>query len=188
MRYVIRDQRQLRALALPIRQTIVDVVEAAGPCALKDIAAIVHRPVTTMYHHVNALCDVGLLTERPARSRRGRPGSLFDVPGRPMTIQYEPGAARTGPPIRRIVRAMARTAARDFASGYSPGIVGSGKARQLWAARSETSFTTAELRAVNRALSRLLMLVDARRRRLRASARRYSLTFVLAPLVRRAKH
>lgn len=181
MEYVIRDQRQLRALASPVRQAIVDIVMAAGPCTMREVAELMGRPATALYHHVNALRAIGLLTERRATSPRGRPGSLFDVPGRPMSIRYEPGLARTDAPMRRIVGAMTRGAVRDFARSYRPGVTVSGDARRLWAARAEAWLTTAELRTINRTLARLLRVMLERRRPRAASARLHSLTFVLAP-------
>jgi hypothetical protein len=180
-RYLVRDEGQLRALASPVRQAIIDAVVAAGPCAMKDIAAYVGRPANALYHHVHALRQVGLLTERPAKAGRGRPGVLFDVPGRPMVIRYEPEVTRTGPPMRRIVNAMTRAAARDFAKGYRRGVAVSGETRSLWAARSEAWLTDAELRAVNRMLVRAIRLVQTGAPRAGAPARLHSLTFVLAP-------
>lgn len=180
-RYVVHDERQLRTLASPSRQAIVDAVVAAGPCPMKDIAVHVGRPAGALYYHVRALCDVGLLTARPAKAGRGRPGMLFDVPGRPMAIRYEPEAVRTRPPMRRIVNAMTRAAARDFAKGYRPGVAVSGEVRRLWAGRFEAWLTDTELRAVNRLLTRLTRLIQNGARRDAAQARLHSLTFVLAP-------
>jgi DNA-binding transcriptional ArsR family regulator len=179
--YTVHEERQLRALASPMRQAIVDTVAVAGPCAMKDIAAHIGRPASALYHHVHVLREVGLLTDQPARPGRGRPGVLFDVPGRPMVIRYEPEIARTGPPMRRIVNAMTRAAARDFATSYRPGVAVSGAARRLWAARSEAWLTDAELRAVNRLLTRLIGMVQTGATRAGAPARLHSLTFVLAP-------
>jgi DNA-binding transcriptional ArsR family regulator len=76
---------QLRALADPLRTTILDLLlERAATVA--EIAAAVHRPKSTIAHHVNVLVDAGML--RVVRTRRvraideryyGRTARLFRV-------------------------------------------------------------------------------------------------------------
>jgi hypothetical protein len=180
-RYVIRGQRQLRALASPARQAIVDVVTANGPCSVREIAGRLARPASALYHHVRALRAVGLLAARPGPAARGRPGTLVDVPGRPMVIHYEPGQAHTRRPMRQIVAAMSRAASRDFVRGYRPGVVVSGDLRQLWAARSQVWVTDKELGALNRLLRRLFQHAQSDTRRPGPMSRPHSLTVILAP-------
>jgi DNA-binding transcriptional ArsR family regulator len=60
---------QLRALADPLRGTILDLVlERAATVA--ELAAAVKRPKSTVAHHVNVLVDAGML--RVVRTRRVR--------------------------------------------------------------------------------------------------------------------
>lgn len=60
---------QLRAIADPLRATILDLVlERAATVA--ELAAAVERPKSTVAHHVNVLVDVGML--RVVRTRRVR--------------------------------------------------------------------------------------------------------------------
>jgi Helix-turn-helix domain len=180
--YVVRDQRQLRALASPMRQVIVDIVAANGPSSIRDIAARCQRPASALYHHVRMLLDVGLLTERTTLATQGRPAVLIDVPGRPLAIRYAPDDPRTRLPMRQIVAAMTRAAARDFTRGYRPGVTVSGDRRRLWVSRVQVWLTDAELREVNRVLLQLVRRVQTGARRPKAKARLHSVTFVLAPV------
>jgi DNA-binding transcriptional ArsR family regulator len=76
---------QLRAIADPLRSTILDLVlERAATVA--ELAAAVDRPKSTVAHHVNVLLEAGML--RVVRTRRvraideryyGRTGRTIDV-------------------------------------------------------------------------------------------------------------
>jgi DNA-binding transcriptional ArsR family regulator len=179
--YIVRDPRQLRALASPARQAIVDIVAANGPSSVREIAIRCGRPASALYHHVRMLRKVGLLTASNTSSTHGRPAVLLDVPGRPLAIRYLPDDRRTQLPMRKIVVAMTKAAARDFAQGYRPDVAVRGDKRRLWAARSQAWLTDAELRSLNRLLRQIVRRVQTSAHRPRVRARLHSLTFVLAP-------
>jgi DNA-binding transcriptional ArsR family regulator len=66
---VITAPAQLRAIADPLRDTILDLLlERAATVA--ELAAAVGRPKSTVAHHVNVLLDAGML--RVVRTRRVR--------------------------------------------------------------------------------------------------------------------
>src|SRR3954463_6659873 len=59
----IADARQIRALASPIRQDILDAVTAIGPCSVAQLAVALGKPADGLYYHIRRLLDVGLLME-----------------------------------------------------------------------------------------------------------------------------
>jgi DNA-binding transcriptional ArsR family regulator len=68
-RLVVTTPPQLRAMADPLRATILDLLlERAATVA--ELAAAVHRPKSTVAHHVNVLVEAGML--RVVRTRRVR--------------------------------------------------------------------------------------------------------------------
>ena len=68
-RIVVTAPQQLRALADPLRGTILDLLlERAATVA--ELAAAVQRPKSTVAHHVNVLVEAGML--RVVRTRRVR--------------------------------------------------------------------------------------------------------------------
>src|SRR6266536_1614716 len=68
-RIVVTTPAQLRAMADPLRVTILDLLlERAATVA--ELAAAVQRPKSTVAHHVNVLVEAGML--RVVRTRRGR--------------------------------------------------------------------------------------------------------------------
>jgi DNA-binding transcriptional ArsR family regulator len=82
---VVTAPPQLRAMADPLRSTILDLLlERAA--TVSELASAVGRPKSTVAHHVNVLVDAGLL--RVVRTRRvraideryyGRTARLFHV-------------------------------------------------------------------------------------------------------------
>src|ERR671935_319867 len=84
-RMVVTAPAQLRAMADPLRATVLDLLlERAATVA--ELAAAVGRPKSTVAHHVSVLVDAGLL--RVVRTRRvraideryyGRTARLFQV-------------------------------------------------------------------------------------------------------------
>ena len=68
-RLVVTTPAQLRAMADPLRATILDLLlERAATVA--ELAAAVQRPRSTVAHHVNVLVEAGML--RVVRTRRVR--------------------------------------------------------------------------------------------------------------------
>ena len=121
---VVTSPSQLRAMADPLRGTILDLLlERAATVA--ELAAAVERPKSTVAHHVNVLVGVGML--RVVRTRRvraideryyGRTARVFYVgvvsrPGEdPTTVHAnalsvaaaESGPAHTTDDLRTILR------------------------------------------------------------------------------------
>jgi DNA-binding transcriptional ArsR family regulator len=68
-RIVVTTPKEIRAVVHPLRVTILDLLlERAA--TVTELAAAVHRPKSTVAHHVNVLADAGLL--RVVRTRRVR--------------------------------------------------------------------------------------------------------------------
>jgi len=123
-RLVVTAPAQLRAMAEPLRGTILDLLlERAATVA--ELAAATSRPKSTVAHHVNVLVDAGLLCVVRTRRVRaideryyGRTARLFQVgvverPGEdPTTVHAsalsvaaaEAGPAHAADELRSILR------------------------------------------------------------------------------------
>ena len=75
--YIIRDKRQMRALAAATRQEIVDVLPRMGTVSVAELAAALGRPADALYFHLRILKRAGLV-----RSAGTRPGSGWTGPAR----------------------------------------------------------------------------------------------------------
>jgi DNA-binding transcriptional ArsR family regulator len=178
----IKSPRQIKALASAARQDIVDALESAGPCTVRELAGLLGRRPDALYYHLRVLNEVGLIAQF-ASEDNGEAGATVDVLSRPLHLHYDLGDRANRDGVCRVVGAMARNAQRDFRRAFLPGVSEvTGPARDLWAGRCQGWLTEEDMREVNRLLSRILSIVRARQAPKRQSAKRREITFILAPL------
>jgi predicted transcriptional regulator len=180
--HVITDLAQIRALASPVRQEVVDAVTAIGPVSVAGLARSLGRTPNALYFHIQKLERLGLLVRCDGAAARGRPSTFYDVPGRPMMLTYQPGQSRTKAPMGKLVRSMLSSAGRSFVRAYRPDVaVVDGADRNLWASRSKRMLSPRELREVNTHLRAVVGLLNQPNRASTGKVRLMELTFVLAP-------
>ncbi len=178
---VIRDPAQVRALASPARQEIVDALAAAGPCSVAELAGHLGRAPDALYFHLRKLMGVGLVLERGAQKNGRHVAAVYDVPGRPMGIRY--GGAIGGPALQRVVNSALRLAGRDFGRAFGAGVgiaVTEGADRNLWGGRAKGWVGKKELAEVNRLIARMLHVIGSGRPG--RGRRPQTFTYVLAPV------
>lgn len=178
--YVISDRRQIRALASPVRQDIVDAVSAIGRATAPEIARALGRRPDGLYFHLRLLSRVGLLKigERP--NSGGRMVATYSVPGRPLRVKYDLSEPAGSGAISRVAASMLRTANRSFARAAGKGDARvSGPHRELWAGRTRGWLSEEGLKEVNQTFARLIELFN--RQRGPENACSYEVTFVLSP-------
>ncbi|MBC7789463.1 MAG: helix-turn-helix transcriptional regulator [Anaerolineae bacterium] len=178
----IKSLRQIRALASADRQDIVDALESAGPCSVRELATLLGRRPDALYYHIRVLREVGLLSQS-SPEENGERGAVVDLLFRPLHLVYELGDRANREGVCRVVGAMARSAQRDFRRAFRPGVAQvEGPARDLWAARCQGWLSDEDMHEVNRMLSRVLSILRARQAPTRTGAKRREITFILAPL------
>ena len=172
---VIEDPRQIRALASPARQEIVDALAAAGPCSVAELARHVARPADSLYFHLRKLISVGLVVERQARKNGRHVASVYGVLGAPR-MRYkavEPAA------VSRVIAAAVRLGGRDFARALNSDVVKEGPRRELWGGRAKGWLAASEVAEANRLIARLsTLMLGGRPGRGRKAM---TFTWVLAP-------
>lgn len=174
----------VEALASPMRQRIVDRIEALGPCAVRDLALSLDVAADSLYYHVRRLQRIGLLSVG-SRRRDGsrRPEAVVSLKAPRWHIAYEP---RNAGAVLKVSRVILRQAQRDFALGLrQPAAVTRGPLRNLWALRLEGSLGPADVRRINRHLAGILKILRGARTRLTAPGPARSLmavSWVLAPV------
>jgi DNA-binding transcriptional ArsR family regulator len=175
--YMIRLPAQLRALAAPARQEVVDALVAAGPSSVAELADQLGRAPDSLYFHLRRLEKVGLVLEVDRRKSGRHVAVVYDVPGRPMRIVQTRAVAR---PMDDVVGSVLRLAQRDYRRGLrDPGAVLEGRARSLWAGRVKGWIAGEDLTRVNSMLEEIQRIV--RTGRPAGSAAAIGFTFVLAP-------
>ncbi len=179
--YLITDRVQLELLTSPVRQEIVDAVQASGPSSIREIAVEIGRPADALYYHVEQLLEGGLLVEKGVQNTRRRDAAVYDVPGR-LRLQYDASDEQNVQSVNRIMAAMLRIADRDFRAGFGPDLaVTEGKHRNIWAARTKAWLTKKQLAEVNAILEHLLEIF--RESAWSEDGGLFALTWVLSPMI-----
>lgn len=178
--YVVRRPDQIVALASPARQEIVDAASVAGPCLIAGLAELLGRRPDSLYYHVRSLEECGLLVRRGTRKTGRRHGAVYDVPGRPMKLRYEPGDPQNTRAVVAVVSGLLRLARRDFKRALGSGLeVVDGPGRNLWGSRGKGWLTEAEVRRINSSLLGITEMLKRARRR--PGSGLHAFAFVLAP-------
>lgn len=184
--YWIREPAQLRALASPARQEILDGFQGLGPCPVREVALALGRSPHSLYHHVRALQKVGLLVEVERRKVGRRFESHYATPAKFVRIHYDLRSSAFVADMRRTAAALLRLTARDFQRSLaSGGARVTGPDRELWISRIKGRLTRSEVAAVNRRMLQSLDIIGAKRAR--PDGRLYALTFALVPTAARTR-
>jgi DNA-binding transcriptional ArsR family regulator len=176
----IRDLQQIRALASPMRRSIVDTLEAMGPCSVAELAELLDTPADGLYYHLRILRARRLITQAAAPGP-ARVQAATDPADPPLRVHYEPGNRANAAAVTRMVGSMLRDALRSFRRAFRPGVVVEGPRRALWVGRRTAWLTGEELEEVNARVESFVGYLVERRGR-GAEGRLYSFTFAISPL------
>jgi len=115
------SQIQLESLTSPIRLAIVQRLEVDRQATARELARRMGRPVTSLYHHLKQLEDVGVLRVAGTRKGARRPEAVYT-----MVADYLSSAEAVKTPKGRKTysRAAARVAeagARAFSAAVAQG-------------------------------------------------------------------
>lgn len=180
--FVITKAAQVRALASPARQELIDALAAEpGPSLVADLAEVLGRRPDALYYHLRALEKAGLVTT-PGTARTGRrPGAVYDVPGRPVAIRYNAADKALCAALAATTRGMTRLAARDFKRALGSGVtVGDGPLRNIWGARRKGWLNDADLPRINELIRELMACFDRGKRT--PDCRPHAAVLVMTPL------
>ena len=184
--YRIRRRDQMVALASPVRQEMIDALQAGGPCSISELAGLLGRAPDALYYHVRKLEDVGLMVPHGQVKAGRRDAAVYDLPGRPMTIDPKAIDRKTRPIMLKSGAAMMRSAERDLKDALESGEpFGAGKRRHVWAGRTKGWLTASELAEVNIHLQAVVDLFSKSQRR--RGSRLHTFTYVLTPVETRER-
>ncbi|MEQ8768644.1 MAG: helix-turn-helix domain-containing protein [Planctomycetota bacterium] len=181
MPFPIEREDQIEALSSPVRQEIVDLVQASGTCSIAEMATWLGRPADSLYYHVRLLEKVGLLVPKGTRPAGPRQEALYDVPGRPLALRpTEPEQ------IDRALSAALRVTQRDVRAAVHEGrAVLRGRHRNMTGGRIKGWLTRQELDEVQAHLTRILEIFEASGEE--PKGRLTALTYALVPLKARSR-
>ncbi|MGO4883625.1 MAG: helix-turn-helix domain-containing protein [Bryobacteraceae bacterium] len=178
----ISSPRQIRALISPVRQDIVDTVEAAGPCSVADLACLLGMPADGLYYHIRCLTRAGLLKAVNSKSQHGRSAVRLET-ATSQWVKYRPENPANRRAVVRLAGSMLRNAQRQFGRAFRPDVaIVSGPQRNLWAARARAFLSPADVRRANALLQQLLAVFEPSKHP-PATGSLHEITFVLAPVL-----
>jgi len=182
----IRDPAQIRLLASPVRQELVDTLASlGGEATVASLAEQLGRPADGLYYHLQLLTEGGLLNEE-AGSNGERVFRLAAAGKGPLRLSYELASDEGRKALALYVSGLVQIAETDFLEGMKQKKVATeGGQRHLWAARKKGWVSKTELEEVNALLERLCELISQPRDPSRDNA--LSLAFVLAPTLVRSR-
>src|SRR5690349_14485204 len=187
MRKMISGRAQLRALASPARQELLDLLAGVGPATASDLSRRLRRPADGLYYHPRALERAGLVASDRSKSPAGGNGATFRSVYAEPALLHDTSPGGNSREVSTIVGTMLRLGSRDFARAAARGDARTRKPRrELWAMRSVGWLAPADLEDVNRRMQALRDAVagsagSAPRGRL------YGITILLTPLEHRER-
>lgn len=182
--YLVKSHKQLLALASPGREDITDAVAILGPCGVTELAKFLGRSRHSLYYHIRALRDCGLLIETRVQGNGVKPTAHYDLPGRPILVRYDLGSPKSRRAVIAVGRARFRAGQRGFVRGCSSdNAVVEGPRRNLWVAHWKGWLTVDELEKVNRLLHELVDVFTPSPGESKELRSAYELTFGVAPVI-----
>jgi DNA-binding transcriptional ArsR family regulator len=111
---ILREPRQMAAMASPIRVRILAVVGSAEPLSVAELAAQVGVAPASLYYHVQKLVAAGLLRERGRRRSGKRWEVLYGSTGGEVVADTHRRTPAFLGALDRIYRAVLRDTARGL--------------------------------------------------------------------------
>lgn len=107
--------RQLECLESPVRIELFGALRALGPSSIRDLGRYVGRRPDTLYYHVRALQDVGLVVVHEQRAAGARREAVYRLKEKPYGFRAlrEDRAYRAS--AVRAARNVSRVALRHYA-------------------------------------------------------------------------
>lgn len=183
----ITDSEQIRALESPMRQNIMDRLEAIGPSSVSELAESLGVAADALYYHLRKLEKVGMLKTVGTRSAKRRPEAIYELAFRNWHMAYQPDDPENVESLSSLTAAMLRQAGRDFERGFACDHVQvQGDQRNLWSLRLESRLTTQELKQINHHLRAVVDILrhkpDQVHREQEKKGDMVALTWVIAPV------
>jgi len=158
--YWIDKRSQIEAMTLPIRHDIGDRLAAMGPMSVRDLARVLGRKQTAIYHHLKVLEKLGLVRSRPAENKPGRPALIYETVAPLMRMARAARKPENRKALGRAGRTVAMQAARDYARGFEqPHWAFEGAERNHWFFRVFSAPSPKRLARINALFDELAELI-----------------------------
>lgn len=110
--YVVRRPEELRALASPVRQELVEAMGALQPCTVARLGEHLGRLPVSLYYHLRKLEDVGLVVEAGRRPTERGDEALYRLRNRCIRLDPDRGRLVNRTALQKIGASILRHAIR----------------------------------------------------------------------------
>lgn len=184
----IRDPDAIACLGSPVRQRLLDRLEALGPATAAELAESLGLPPDRVYYHLRLLEKHDLIREVGHEGEGRRRQALYDLRARSWHIAYDPTDEASVEAVDRLTAAMLRQGLRDFEGGWEhPRVEVGGRRRNQWSLRLEAQLSPSEVERLNEHLEAIVQLLRKPDRSSAAAgdatSTHVALTWLLSPLV-----
>lgn len=142
--------RVLGALASPLRQDLLAVLESAAPQSAAELGRRIGRRPDTLYHHLKQLERAGLVRRETRPSTGGRPADAWRLTQSPLRVRAADSRKVDPEHAGRVVGVLTRLALRDYRAALARARADGGP--QPWGMRALIWLDADELAALRREL------------------------------------
>lgn len=151
---------QRNALASPMRLELIGLFTAGEPLSISDMAALVRRPPSSLYYHVDMLEDCGFLRRAGTRPKGKRQETLYEPTAGAFEVEVDDGDGEAVEHAIKTFSSAFRMTERDLEAALrDESAVKEGPHRNLIAGRVHLRATPDLLRRVNEHLDAVMELL-----------------------------
>lgn len=155
--YVIRSAAQLRAIGSPQRLRVLRAIQDLGPCTVAELARHLGCKPASLYYHVHALVNAGVVEVVDERHGKGPLESTYDTVAHKIKVDPQGASKAYREALGKLASASLRRADRLHQSAVmNPGLHHSGSERQRVLLQAQVRLSKSSLRCVNRRIDELM--------------------------------
>ena len=145
-KFVIRSPRQLQVLRTPTRHRVLDAVLGLGRCSVAEIAEQLDWKAESLYYHVKALVDAGLVRCVEQRSTGGRREKVYEAIAADIVLDSSNRSKEYLTAVRDVYRAALRETERELENALEREREGHGPRKNTMLQRFTVGLSGADLR------------------------------------------
>ncbi len=151
----MRDPAQVRALRTPTRFRVLNAILELGPCSVAAIANRLDWKPASLYYHVNALQEVGLVRRVGEKSGEHRSEALYEATARTIELDRETRTPEFLAAIWDTYRAALRASERDLERVLGKEASGSGPRQKTMVEQTTVRLGSAKADRIRKLLEEL---------------------------------
>ena len=121
---VIKEPERIRALRTPARQEIMEALVRVGPCSARELAEETGRAPASLYDHIHALTDAGLVRESTPRKAGGKAERVYEPVAKRIVLDRTERSDEFVSALADMHRATLRKAEREALLALDPELAG----------------------------------------------------------------